>query len=372
VSIITSEHRAEQSNWGAARGAIEATMRSRGVPGMSVAVVGSDGPLFCDAFGFADLAQGRPSTTTTRYSWFSMSKVATATAVLRLADAGLLDLDAPFSEYLGQPRSFGTSQGTVRQLLSHTAGLANPLPIRWVHPPQSADRDDALLDELLERHVTPKYEVGGPARYSNVGYLILGRVIASASGGTFKEYLRTAVLHPAGMQGTDFGYTSPETTATGYVKAPRIATAAVKALLPHGVVDSRHGHHLALQPFLVDGAAYGGLVGDIADAARFVRLHLRDGELDGVRVLSPESAREMRRIVYPGPRFDHGLAWFRKPGWDARRPFHVEHYGTGAGYWNAMRLYPDLGVGMVVMANTTAPYDVDSLFETLLDHVVPS
>lgn len=68
---------------------------------------------------------------------------------------------------------------------------------------------------------------------------------------------------------------------------------------------------------------------------------------------------------YPGKPFDHGLAWFRRPDADPSLPLHVEHYGAGAGFWNAIRLYPGLSLGMVVMANTTAAYDVDALFDLL-------
>lgn len=136
-------------------------------------------------------------------------------------------------------------------------------------------------------------------------------------------------------------------------------------MLQSGVVGPRHGAQLSLRQFLVDGAAYGGLVGPVTDAARFVRLHLRDGELDGRRVLSASSLREMRDVRWPGKPFDHGLGWFRKPVGDPDRPEFVEHFGAGAGFWNAMRLYPATGLGMVVMANTTQPYDVDALFESI-------
>ena len=153
------------------------------------------------------------------------------------------------------------------------------------------------------------------------------------------------------------------------MRAPRVVDPVLRRVLPAGIAGPRHGDQLSLRPFLVNGAAYGGLVGSVADAARFARLHLRDGELDGARVLSVESARQMRQIRWPGKRFDHGLGWFRKPVDDPARPEFVEHFGAGAGFWNAMRLYPTENLGMVVMANTTQPYDVDALFETVR-HVV--
>ena len=123
---------------------------------------------------------------------------------------------------------------------------------------------------------------------------------------------------------------------------------------------------MALRPFRVAGAGYGGLIGTATDVARLVRLHLADGVIDGARILAPETARTMRSIHAPGRPFDHGLGWFRGPADRFAHPAFVEHWGTGGGFWNAMRLYPDLGVGIVVMANSTRAYDHPTLMAALL------
>ena len=106
---------------------------ARKVPGMSFAVAGPDGLLYAGVVGYADLAQRRPSAVDDQYPWFSMTKIATATAAMRLHADGVLDLDAPIATYLPAYRP-GPRHGhpTTRQLLMHTAGLGNPLPIRWV------------------------------------------------------------------------------------------------------------------------------------------------------------------------------------------------------------------------------------------------
>ena len=70
-----------------------------------------------------------------------MTKIVTATAALRLADEGRLDLSAPVGQYGDHLKAPGVGQPSVRQLLSHTAGLANPLPIRWAHRAEAAPPD---------------------------------------------------------------------------------------------------------------------------------------------------------------------------------------------------------------------------------------
>jgi CubicO group peptidase (beta-lactamase class C family) len=337
---------------------ITALMARRRVPGLSIAVTDSQRLLYAAGFGSSDLATGRSATADTSYLWFSMSKIVTATAALRLVDEGLLDLDAPVRTFVPTftgPR--GTADARVRNLLDHTSGLGNPLPLRWVLP---ADRQpaevEAFAERLLARHGTARRPAGGPARYSNVNYLLLAEVVARAAGRPFTTYVREAVLDPVGMTATGFDVRPDAEQATGYVRLPRGLTPVLRAALPRGLVGRRFDGFVALSPFRVAGAGYGGVIGSATDAARLLRLHLADGVIDGHRVLRAETARLMREIRTPGRPFDLGLGWFRPAAERDATPTYVEHWGTGGGFWNAMRLYPDLDLGVVVMANTTQAY----------------
>ena len=344
--------------------AVKTMMRKGGVPGLSLAVVSSSGVLLAGGWGLADRSANRSASASTAYLWFSMTKIVTATAALRLADKGRLDLDAPVGEYVDYLQVPGDRQPTVRQLLTHTSGLGNPLPIRWAHPATAnGPEPEALLRRVMGRGRAYRYPVGKSARYSNVGYLALGQVITAAARMPFEAYVEQSVLRPVGMDHTGFTYPAVADRATGYVKAPRIADPALRRLLPHGVAGNRHGPYLALNPFYVDGPAYGGLVGDVIDAGKFLRMHLGDGEIDGHRVLDPRTARSMRSIAHPGKPFNHGTGWFRRP---TESPgTWVEHFGTGAGFWNLMRLYPDRGLGVVIMTNSTTSYDFESVLALL-------
>jgi CubicO group peptidase (beta-lactamase class C family) len=342
--------------------AVHDQIRRSHIPGMSVAVVRHDRLLWASGHGQADLATGAPATPETNYLWFSMTKIATATAALALAASGRLDLDAPVREYVpAYPAADVTPQPTVRQLLNHTAGAANPPPIRWVHPADHPGPDpQTFLTRRLRRHRRPRYPIGGQAHYSNLGYLILAQAMAAASGQPITTLVTQTVLEPAGMQHTGYTWPSARATATGYLRSPRLATPVLHALLP-GVVGPRHGAFQSFRPFLVDGAGYGGLIGDVLDAARLAALHLADGTLGGNTVISPTAARTMRTIATPGSRFDLGLGWFRPTTGRERQPAYVEHLGSGGGYYNALRIYPDLDLGIAIMANTTTSYDHDAI-----------
>jgi CubicO group peptidase (beta-lactamase class C family) len=267
---------------GAARDVVHRLMARHRVPGLSLAVTDAERLLFAEGFGEADLAARRPVTPETRFLWFSMSKIATATAAMVLVDAGQLDLDAPVDSVVPGFRTRQGARPVIRQLLNHTSGTGNPLPLRWILPADSSP-DDARAAEaaILARHGRPRRVSGGPARYSNIGFLILAQVIERAGGQRFEDFVRRAVLEPAGMSATGYAVPADGDLATGYVRLPRPFGPLLRAIVPAEIVGERHGDQVALRPFRVAGAGYGGLIGPASDAARLLRLHLADGEIDG-------------------------------------------------------------------------------------------
>ncbi len=349
-----------------ARDAMEDVAERGGIPGLSVAIASPDRLLYAGAVGYADLQARRASTVDDQYPWFSMTKIATATTAMRLHADGILDIDSPIGAYLPGYRPHAThGHPTTRELLTHTAGLGNPLPVRWVRPADQPPDPD-LLAHLVIKHGTPRRPVGVRASYSNIGYLLAGEVIAAVTGATVEAAVRDRVLEPLAMEMTGFDYRSDAPRAVGYVRTARAAVPVLRALLPRGIVGHRIQGHTALNPFLVQGAAYGGLVGTAADAVLLAAALTADAT-DHEHVLAHPHVTEMRTITATGKRFDHGIGWFRKPTDAARTPAFVEHYGTGGGYWNAMRIYPDQRLAMVAMTNTTFAWDFGRLFAQLRD-----
>jgi CubicO group peptidase (beta-lactamase class C family) len=341
----------------------------RHVPGVALAVVDAGGVRVALGAGFADLAHRAPATPAMVCPWFSMTKIVTATLAVRASEQGLLDLDAPVHELVPAMRHLSpigeARRITPRHLLSHTAGLANPLPLGWIHPATEPGPDPArFLDRLLSRHGRLHGAPGGGSRYSNLGTLVLGEALATVHAMPYVDLVRRVVLEPLVLAYTDFVYRPGmlERAATGY----HARFDPMRWLLPRWVQGPATGRWMSLRRCLLDGSAYGGLVGSLEDAARFLRLHVNNGELDGVRLVSVQGAAAMRMIAYPGDRFDLGLGWFRPASYRDARPAFVEHLGGGAGFYNVIRLYPDRGLGIAVMGNATS-YDLDTLARLAAD-----
>ena len=194
-------------------------------------------------------------------------------------------------------------------------------------------------------------------------------MIASAANEPYVAWVTTNLLQPLGMSATAFSWAdiADQPAATGYVRVPTPATPLLKWFLPRGLVGRRSEGYVALNPFEVDGAAYGGLIGPVTDAARLAELHLSGGTLDGMTLLSPSAIAQMAHVTTPGKPYDLGLGWFRHHS--AGDPSHVEHLGGGAGFWNVIRLYPEREMGVVIMSNTTRRWDIERLADELV--VIP-
>jgi CubicO group peptidase (beta-lactamase class C family) len=343
-------------------------VRTLEVVGASAVIVNAGTTVATAAAGYADLASRAPMSTEGACNWFSMTKIATATAAMMLAERGRLDLDAPVSQYLGDVWPARFAPVHVRHLLSHSSGLRNPIPIRWVHLAGEPRPDPrAWLARLLAKQRKPRFEPGSRAAYTNVGYLALGETIAAASGRSYEAFVTDELLRPLAMTGTAFAWNDVPAVnprVTGHQRLPRVLTPAVARLLPDGTIGARSGHFVGLRSVELDGAAYGGLIGPVGDAARLLALHCTGGMVDGTRLMSAESIGAMARITTGGRPYDLGLGWFRPHRDPGPR---VEHFGGGMGFWNVLRLDPQTGCGVAIMSNTTRHWKITELADAALD-----
>jgi CubicO group peptidase (beta-lactamase class C family) len=198
----------------------------------------------------------------------------------------------------------------------------------------------------------------------------LGEVIAAAASSSYESFVTDELLQPLGMAHTAFAWNDlPAGTArvTAHHKVPRILTPALARLLPRDLIGARTGTLVALRPFELDGAAYGGLIGPVTDAARLLALHCNGGIVDGARLLDAKSVDSMATITTRGKPYDLGLGWFR-PRKDTG--LRVEHFGGGMGFWNVLRLDPQRGRGVAVMSNITRHWEVTALADDALDQDV--
>lgn len=220
----------------------------------------------------------------------SLTKVvATAPAIMVLVERGDVELDASVKRYIPEFSRDGRDDVTIRHLLSHTSGLRAGLGY-----PTWRGRDTAI--ELICRE-TLRADPGKEFVYSDLNFILLGEVVTRAGGVPLEEFVRKELFEPLGM--ADTGFHPPQS------KIDRIApTQRARDGMLRGVVHDPTARAMG------GVAGHAGLFSTVDDLARYCRMILARGELDGVRVLSSDAVDEMTAVqtaAVTGVR--RGLGW---------------------------------------------------------------
>jgi CubicO group peptidase (beta-lactamase class C family) len=170
------------------------------------------------AQGKADVA-GAALRPDSRFNLGSAAKMFTAVAVAQLIEAGKLELDAPIGRWVGGLAP-PVAAVTIRQLLTHSAGLGNfftPDSLAAMQKAKTVSQQMALIDDTA-----PAFPPGSQFRYSNTGFLLLGRAVEQASGEDFGAYLARHVFGTAGMTMTSLDPQTPVPAASGFTRLPEM------------------------------------------------------------------------------------------------------------------------------------------------------
>lgn len=319
------------------------------LPGLSAAIV-KDGKLaLLRHYGKADLEAGRAPADDTAFFLASLSKTTTGIGAMRLVEAGKLALDEDVNTYLPfrvrNPR-FPDQKITTRHLMTHTSGV-HETGVRLLSLAKPGDPTTSL-QELLEPYLvpggatyvegesySPELAPGQRFFYSNFGAALVGLVIERVSGKTFAAYMRDEVFAKLGLVNTSFLLRDldPAKIAVPYT----YVTGKGQVAEPQTSV-----------PYLPATA----LRTPAKELAKLLLAVARGGELDGARLLSAETVREMTRVQVPAAEVGNdidgqGLLW------EHRVVAGVRCYGHGGSYYGTstrMHVRPD-GLGVITLAN---------------------
>ncbi|MEN6539049.1 MAG: serine hydrolase domain-containing protein [Mizugakiibacter sp.] len=327
-------------------GVVRAYMREKGVAGVTVAVVDRNGTLLERGYGIAAQRPARavdPATTLFRIG--SISKTFTYIAAMQLVEQGRLDLDADANRYLPPALRLpdaGYPPVKVRHLMTHTAGFEDSaLGHLFARPGTPVP----TLDDYLARYRPQRVRAPGVhADYSNYAVALLGAIVQQASGQPFDAYVEQHVLAPLGMTRTTFREPLP-------ANDPRAVGAALAHAYSTGFRYVDGG--FAPQPFehIAQIAPAGAAASSAADMARYMRMLLNGGALDGRAVLRPQTFAAMAGVDFRNAPDAAGIAhgFFRHA---YGRYLSLEHGGATLWFQSDMVVLPDAGVGVFVSTNT--------------------
>jgi CubicO group peptidase (beta-lactamase class C family) len=353
-------------------------------PGLSLVVVKNEKIVYSEGFWLADGPRNIPATPDTIYHWWSITKVPTAIATLQLQEREKLDIDDPVRQYLPFFKVNHTTdtecEVTIKHLMNHSSGLPDaslPKPGRvWIHHEnESPVNQTELIKSELPNYNTLRFKPGTHGEYTNTGFMVLGAIIEAVTNKTYEDYVIENILRPLKMTYTNFVYTKdmiPFAAAGSHSDPDGSWEQSLRKVIPdfdsyvREKVEGRFWFHR----YYTDQSSTSGLIGPATDAARLAMMYLNKGELDGERILSLESISKMTyegHVRVKDPSSERYADTWRGLGWasiareDGR--LWVEHIGGGVGFGSSMRLYPEEGLGIIMMANDTKIHR-----DTIIDH----
>ena len=328
------------------------------IPGVSAAIVYRDETLWSGGFGRADLAGAGPADARTLYSICSISKLFTSIAVMQLRDAGKLRLDDPVGSHLPWFRlkaAQGEGDVTIEGLLTHASGLPQePGYAYWSAPDFAMPTREEII--ASSGSIEALYAPAKHHQYSNLGFELLGEIVASKSGEPYAAYVRENILAPLSLSSTTPFIPEAE-------RGKRFATG-------YSSLD-REGRRSPIPFFTMKGVdAAAGFSSDADDLARFASWQLRLLARGGREVLKATTLAEMQRIHWVEPDFQTlwGLG-FRI--WKNDAVFLAGHEGSCPGFRSALLVAPADGVGTVFLANAQG-VDSPAWAMRLYDIVAPA
>ncbi len=353
---------------------VEAWMARSGVPGLVLAVTAGGAAPTTFAWGISDIDGGTPMTAEHHVRIGSVTKPVTAAVVLQLVSEGIVELDAPVAQYLGNnwaPSYEHAAAVTVRDLLGHTSGFVEfAFDLRFFQ--QSADRLDQPIspEEILQfaSDYGPVAELRTEYHYNTTGYVAAGLLIEELTGNTAAAELRRRVFEPLGLEHV---YLTPQEfppapTANGYVGG------TIGYLMSSVLGRGREDQVTLDDAVLLDIGAFpddlarsagwtgGGLEAQIGDAALLIRGLFAGGILDKQQIA-------LMTTGHPDPSGDYGLGISTS---EVLGQTVYSHGGGVPGFRTIAAYVPEFDLGIAITANLLGLNDEDDV-GALLELLAP-
>jgi len=345
------------------------------VPGASLAIAKDGRLVFAHGYGLANVEAGQPVQPDSLFRIASVSKPFTAVGIMKLVEAGKLDLDARIYPILrdlmppqGQLADERLRSITVRDLLHHGGGWDDHAwdPIRYLMVPVAAadyfgmpsPPSPRMLIRYVYSNIPLDFAPGTKFAYSNFGYTLLGRVIEEISGLRYEAYIQQEVLAPSGIRRMVMSSDSPEAPMPGEVRYYDYPGAPLApSIFPEGP-------RFIPAPYDTDHRmmdAFGGWAASAIDLVRF-------GEVfagrRGAALLKPETVQSMIErpaALWPaGSSSWAGLGWMVQPA--AGAGVFLWHNGEQQGTRALLVLWPN-GISVAVLFNSCPERSDDFLNE---------
>ena len=305
-------------------------LKETGTPGAALAVVSGDRVVYARGFGVASVETGTPVTPEMLFRLGSTTKMFTGAALVKLAEAGKIKLDAPLGDAVTGLHP-ALARLTPHQLLSNSSGLRD-------FAPPFVSHDDAALSRMVREWKEEVFfgEPGQIYSYSSAGFWLSGYVVEELTKRPYADAMSELLFEPLGMARTTF--------------RPHLAMTYPLAL---GHAAEGQGPAAVIRPAFNNVAMWpaGSIFSSARDLSRFVIAFLNGGRVDGRQVLSPTliSRLQARHVMIPGggdTHYGYGLLNFTYRGVRV-----VMHGGFSRGYGSMIQMAPERRFAVIALTN---------------------
>jgi CubicO group peptidase (beta-lactamase class C family)/D-alanyl-D-alanine dipeptidase len=310
---------------------IEAEMRDKGIPALSIALVDSNRVVWSRGFGVTNARTGAPATANTVYRVGSVSKLFTDIGIMQLVERGQLDIDAPVQRYLPSfsPTNRSGKPITLRQLMSHNSGLVREPPVGHYFD----DTRPTLAATVASLSGTALvYPPEITFKYSNAAIATVGAILERQGRAPFAALLERQVLAPMGLTSTSFE-----------------PSAALLARVPDAVMWNYHERPFAAPTFPLGMAPAGSMYSSMPDLGRFISMLFAGGMGVNGRVLRTPTLQAMWTPQFSPAGATRGVGLgFILNTFEGKRV--VAHGGAIYGFATQLSALPDERLGVAVSA----------------------
>lgn len=320
---------------------LQQRMQKDSIPGISFSIAYKGKVVKTVNLGVCNIENQVPATQQTVYELASVSKPITATGLMLLVEQGKVSLDSSIAVYLGKSVPDNYRAITIRQLMSHTAGIPSdhytytklyaPTPLRY-------NTKDQLTDLFA---LKPIAAPGEKYQYSNAGFFLQAAIIEAVSGQTYQQYMQQTIFDKAGMHHSYFinGDSIVPNRAQGYTKR--------KDKLVRFSLES------TIQALNANG--FGGLQSTTGDLHAFINALLAGKLIKTTtlqQMLIPTTLNDGTNAGPKNYQVGVGLAWHLKTINQKKCMYHTGHTGT------ALLCFPEEGLTIVLLTNLSAGYSM--------------
>jgi len=307
------------------------------IAGVTVSVVKDGKVFFKKGYGYSDLEKKiAVDPDKTAFQIASVSKLITATVAMKLVDEGKLSLDEDVNKYLTdfKIKNDFSKPVTLRSLLTHTSGLDDRLPHYYKSKGDKFYDSVEPLGEFLKRDLPPVVrEPGSYFQYSVFGFALVGYLVEKVSGMNIDQYVTSNVLKPLQMENSSYLLNKD---IIGNMSKP---------------YKYENGEFLDAEYTLCGDYPSGAVCATASDMAKFMIMHLNNGELNGARILNESTAKEMHKRNYSS---DEKLLGFGLGFYENIRNGHkvMEHNGYLPSFNSCLSIMPEENIGVFISLNT--------------------